>query len=48
MSTDRRNNDTAEVLPDEALDRVVGGLNPQPLPPAEHPLFRGPSCPGYR
>ncbi|HXP78084.1 MAG TPA: hypothetical protein VN823_28360 [Stellaceae bacterium] len=25
--------DTAKNLPDEALDEVSGGLNPQPLPP---------------
>ena len=24
-----------ETLSDEALDRVAGGLNPQPLPPKE-------------
>ncbi len=31
------NNMTIELLSDEALDRVNGGLNPQPLPPGPPP-----------
>ena len=27
--------ETNQMLSDEALDGVVGGLNPQPLPPGE-------------
>lgn len=28
---------TFEVLSDEALEQVIGGLNPQPLPPGPAP-----------
>jgi hypothetical protein len=30
------------VLSDAALDHVVGGLNPQPLPPGEKPVSEPP------
>ena len=38
--TDRSNSvilSEAIALSDQALDHAVGGLNPQPLPPLEHP-----------
>jgi hypothetical protein len=44
---DTRALDADELISDEALDQVVGGINPQPLPPS-HEIGRGPSCPGYQ
>ena len=47
MNTERKTNQSETVLPsqttkasvsDKALDHVVGGINPQPLPPHDpHP-----------
>jgi bacteriocin-like protein len=35
MSDNVKNNRTDELLSDEKLSQVSGGLNPQPLPPGE-------------
>ncbi|HEY4861575.1 MAG TPA: hypothetical protein VII14_16765 [Xanthobacteraceae bacterium] len=41
-----RLNEVVEVfLSDEALDHVVGGLNPQPLPPCQNRLVGDPPDP---
>lgn len=43
-------NEGIEAISDKALDQVVGGLNPQPLPPARSELtsFKNPGgCPGW-
>jgi hypothetical protein len=46
MTTDRKTS-TTRTLSDEALDRVAGGLNPQPLPPGMR-LNPQPLPPGMR
>ena len=38
----------AEALSDENLDRVAGGLNPQPLPPGMRFLNPQPLPPGHQ
>ena len=51
MTTDRKTNTTdrgTETLSDAALDRVAGGLNPQPLPPGIRFLNRQPLPPGQK
>ena len=43
MNTSRETNRSESVvLSDAALDHVVGGLNPQPLPPGKKPVSEPP------